>query len=59
MVNETTVGIQTYRYIVHEAREGGFWAEVIGLLGCVSQGETLEELQSNIREAITAYFTTG
>lgn len=50
----TTVATQAYRYIVHEASEGGYWAEVVGLPGCVSQGETLEELQANIREAIEA-----
>ena len=43
--------------IVHEAKEGGFWAEVPALLGCVSQGETMEELLYNIREAIEAYLS--
>lgn len=40
---------------VHEAEEGGFWAEVPALPGCVSQGETLEETIANIREAITGW----
>lgn len=40
------------KIIVHEAEEGGFWAEVPAIPGCVSQGETLEELDENIREAI-------
>ena len=40
------------KIIVHEAEEGGFWAEVPAIPGCVSQGETLEELDANIREAI-------
>ena len=43
------------KVIVHEAEEGGYWAEVPALLGCVSQGETLEEVQANIREAIELY----
>ena len=38
--------------IVHVAEEGGFWAEVPALPGCVTQGETLEELVSNLHEAI-------
>ncbi len=38
--------------VVHEAEEGGYWAEVPAIPGCASQGETLEELQRNIREAI-------
>jgi predicted RNase H-like HicB family nuclease len=29
---------------VHEAEEGGFWADVPALPGCVSQGETMDEL---------------
>ncbi len=39
------------RVIVHPAEEGGFWAEVPALPGCVSQGETLTETLANIREA--------
>lgn len=38
--------------IVHEAEEGGFWAEVPAIPGCASQGETLDELLENLREAI-------
>lgn len=44
----------TFTVIVHDAEEGGFWAEVPELPGCVSQGETLEELEYNISEAIAA-----
>jgi predicted RNase H-like HicB family nuclease len=38
--------------IVHKAEEGGFWAEVPCIPGCATQGETIEELRSNLREAI-------
>ncbi|MDE0838697.1 MAG: type II toxin-antitoxin system HicB family antitoxin [Kiritimatiellae bacterium] len=38
--------------IVHEAEEGGFWAEVPALPGCVTQGESIEEVRTNVREAI-------
>ena len=38
--------------IIHDAEEGGYWAEVPALPGCVSQGETMEELLTNLREAI-------
>lgn len=40
------------KVVVHEAEEGGFWAEVPALPGCATQGETLEELQHNLQEAI-------
>jgi predicted RNase H-like HicB family nuclease len=38
--------------IVHKAEEGGYWAEVPAVPGCVTQGETLAELRANLREAI-------
>jgi predicted RNase H-like HicB family nuclease len=38
--------------IVHEAEEGGFWAEVPAIPGCATQGETMEELLANLRDAI-------
>lgn len=38
--------------IVHMATEGGFWAEVPALPGCATQGETVDELLANLREAI-------
>ncbi|HUT02412.1 MAG TPA: type II toxin-antitoxin system HicB family antitoxin [bacterium] len=40
------------KVVVHEAEEGGFWAEVPAIPGCATQGETLEDLLSNVREAI-------
>ena len=38
--------------VIHEAREGGFWAEVPAIPGCATQGETYEELLENLHEAI-------
>ena len=40
------------KIVVHEAEEGGFWAEVPAIPGCASQGETMDELMINLREAI-------
>ena len=40
------------KVIVHEAEEGGFWAEVPAIPGCATQGETKTELLENLREAI-------
>lgn len=39
------------KVLLHPAEEGGFWAEVPALPGCISEGETLEEVLANIREA--------
>jgi predicted RNase H-like HicB family nuclease len=44
-----------YTVLIHQAEEGGFWAEVPELPGCLSQGETIEEALSNSREAIEAH----
>ena len=38
--------------LVHEAEEGGFWAEVPAIPGCATQGDTMEELLRNLHEAI-------
>ena len=41
--------------VVHKADEGGFWAEVPSLPGCRTQGETMNELKANLREAVELY----
>src|SRR5207249_9996395 len=40
------------KVVVHEAEEGGFWAEVPAIPGCATQGETMDELLRNLRAAI-------
>ncbi len=45
------------KVIVHDAEEGGYWAEVPALPGCASQGDTLEKLMDNVREAIEGYLS--
>lgn len=40
------------KVIIHEAEEGGLWAEVPALPGCVTQAETMEELIPNIYEVV-------
>ena len=40
------------KIIIHEAEEGGYWAEVPAIPGCATEGETFEELQQNLYEAI-------
>jgi predicted RNase H-like HicB family nuclease len=42
------------KVVVHEAEEGGYWAEVPAIPGCATQGETMEELMANVHEAIHA-----
>ncbi len=42
------------KVVVHEAEEGGYWAEVPAIPGCATEGDTLEELMQNVYEAIEA-----
>ena len=43
--------------VVHEAEEGGYWAEVPAMPGCATQGESIEELMTNLLEAIAGYLS--
>jgi predicted RNase H-like HicB family nuclease len=47
--------VMTYKVVVHREPKGGYWAEVPALPGCVSQGDTIEEVQTNVREAMEGY----
>jgi len=38
--------------VVHEAEEGGYWAEVPDIPGCATQGESLEDLLRNLHAAV-------
>ena len=40
------------KVIVHEAEEGGYWADVPAIEGCATQGETFEELLQNLDDAV-------
>ncbi|BAZ01189.1 hypothetical protein NIES37_51880 [Tolypothrix tenuis PCC 7101] len=41
--------------IIHPAEEGGYWAEVPALPGCITEGETMEEVLSNLKDAIEGW----
>jgi predicted RNase H-like HicB family nuclease len=40
------------KVVVHEAEEGGYWAEVPAIPGCATQGDSFEELLLNLYEAV-------
>ena len=46
----------SYSIFYEQAPEGGFVAFVPALPGCHTQGETLEETERNVKEAIAAYW---
>jgi predicted RNase H-like HicB family nuclease len=41
-----------FAVVIHAEPAGGYWGEVPALPGCYSQGETVDELLANLREAI-------
>ena len=41
--------------LVYPAEEGGYWAEVPALPGCITEGETMEELKHNLKDAIQGW----
>jgi predicted RNase H-like HicB family nuclease len=45
----------SYSVFYEHAAEGGYVAFVPSLPGCHTQGETLEETESNVKEAIALY----
>jgi len=50
-------GSKTFSYSVsyEQAAEGGYVAFVPALPGCHTQGETLEETEQDVKEAIAVY----
>ncbi|MDE0124188.1 MAG: type II toxin-antitoxin system HicB family antitoxin [Bryobacterales bacterium] len=38
--------------VIHEAEEGGYWAEVPSIPECATQGDSFEELLNNLYEAV-------
>jgi predicted RNase H-like HicB family nuclease len=43
------------KVLLHIAEEGGYWAEVPALPGCISEGESLDETIANIRSAAVGW----
>ena len=43
---------QTFHVLIEQDKDGGYVGKVAELQGCLSQGDTLDELMKNIKEAI-------
>jgi predicted RNase H-like HicB family nuclease len=41
--------------IIHPAEEGGYWAEVPALPGCITEGDTMDEVLTNLKDAIEGW----
>ena len=51
------IRIEDFTALVHSAEEGGYWAEVPALPGCLTQGETLDEIVENLEDAIQGWLS--
>jgi predicted RNase H-like HicB family nuclease len=45
------------KVVVHDAEDGGYWAEVPALPGCVTEADTWEELLANLAVAIEGWLS--
>jgi predicted RNase H-like HicB family nuclease len=48
-------GLPRLRIVIHPAPEGGFWAEVPALRGCITEGDSLPEVVDNLLDAIAGW----
>jgi len=55
MIKKFKKKVLSFSVIYEAAPEGGYVAFVPALEGCHTQGETLEETEKNIKEAILVY----
>jgi predicted RNase H-like HicB family nuclease len=45
--------------VIHPAEEGGYWAEVPGLPGCITEGDSMEEVLANLKDAIEGWLVVA
>ena len=43
------------RAMIHPAEKGGYWAEVPALPGCITEGDTMDEVMANLKDAIIGW----
>ncbi len=51
------IRIEDVTSYIHRAEEGGYWAEVPALPGCLIQGETLDEVVDYLNHAIAGWLS--
>lgn len=58
--NQFTVHLasQEIEVLIHSAEEGGFWGECPSFPGCITEGESQEEIIENIKEIIGSFIIT-
>jgi predicted RNase H-like HicB family nuclease len=48
---------QSYSYVVERADDGGYWAYLPDLPGCTTAGDSVEEVEKRLPEAVDLYLT--
>ncbi|HIG95352.1 TPA: type II toxin-antitoxin system HicB family antitoxin [Candidatus Woesearchaeota archaeon] len=43
---------RTFHVLIEQDEDGGYVGKVVELQGCLSQGDSLDELMANMKEAI-------
>lgn len=56
-IHSNDLKVDDLKAYIHDAEEGGYWAEVPALPGCLTQGETLDEIVENIDDAIQSWLS--
>ena len=54
-VNTLEIIDRGVRYHIEEVEEGGYFGQVVEVPGCITEGLTLDETVSNLREALALY----
>lgn len=50
-----TVADRGVSYLIEQVEEGGYFGQVVGLEGCMTEGLTVDETIHNLREALALY----
>ena len=48
------VGSTEFEVYIHETPTGGFWAEVPSMPWCATQGDSVQEVLSNVEQSVRA-----
>ena len=48
VILEINDNLMKLKVVIHQSEEDGFWADVPAISGCATQGETIEELLTNL-----------
>jgi len=48
---------QSYAYVIERAEDGSYWAYLPDLPGCATSGDSPEEVEHQLREAVELYLS--